>query len=255
MTGAQDRLRDRRLAGDVRAGSWARAKAQRRQWAFVRTNWRHFAVFGIAAAAFIAAGAALMPAGFRRGLTVGVGGSTVVSTVVVFVLLATGVGPARMGATAEQWTASELRPLRRRGWKLVNHFGLGFGDLDHLLIGPAGLIVVETKWSSHGWRTVAQDQALRDAVDQVERSARQLELWAPIRKAGLPVRAAVFLWGSGDSMVERPLPEEIDGVTIIHGVPAAKAWRSGVLDSNAGVTVDQVDAATASVVNICAIET
>jgi hypothetical protein len=35
-----------------------------------------------------------------------------------------------MGATAEQWTASELRPLRRSGWRLINHYLLR-SEIDH----------------------------------------------------------------------------------------------------------------------------
>ncbi len=36
-------------------------------------------------------------------------------------VLASGAVNGTMGATAEEWTASELRRLRRRGWRTINH--------------------------------------------------------------------------------------------------------------------------------------
>jgi hypothetical protein len=67
----------------------------------------------------------------------------------------TGTASTMMGDTAEQWTAQELRPLSKDGWRLINHFGLTSDDIDHLLIGPGGVFVLETKWSSTDWQSAA----------------------------------------------------------------------------------------------------
>lgn len=166
-------IRDRRLAGDGRAGSWARAKATRSQLTFVRDTWRRLVGLLIAAGALTVGVAYLIPAGFWRGLIVDILATTVVAMLFVVVLEVTGTAAVQMGSIAEQWSASELRPLRKQGWRLINHFLLtGFGDIDHLLVGPAGVIVAETKWRSSGWTVHPPDQNVQKAIEQVTRAAR-----------------------------------------------------------------------------------
>jgi hypothetical protein len=63
----------------------------------------------------------------------------------------TGTASLDIGALAETWTASELRPLRRNGWRIANHLLLRFGDIDHLLVDPNGVLIIETKWSAYEW--------------------------------------------------------------------------------------------------------
>ena len=129
-----------------------------------------------------------------------------------------------MGDQAEQWTASELRQLGRRGWRLVNHFALGRDDIDHVLIGPGGAYAVETKWSATSWRAEFGRRRLRDAVAQAQRNARALRLWHPLKSRDIPVQAALVLWGLGTN--KWPPGERIqviDGVTMIAG-SALRAW-------------------------------
>lgn len=90
----------------------------------------------------------LMPTGFLKGLVVGgflVGGGAALWSLTVQV---TGTAPVMMGDTAEMWTAMELRRLQSRGWRIVNHFVLAKDDIDHVLVGPGGAYVVETKWAT-----------------------------------------------------------------------------------------------------------
>ena len=51
----------------------------------------------------------------------------------------------REGAEGEKATAKALRGLVRSGWTLVNDIDWGKGNIDHVLIGPAGVFVLETK--------------------------------------------------------------------------------------------------------------
>jgi len=87
-----------------------------------------------------------IPSRFVGGLVVGAIGAATVSMLALWVTLVTGTAYRSMGATAEEWTASELRPLRRRRWRVANHVALGRPDIDHVLVGPGGVIAVETKW-------------------------------------------------------------------------------------------------------------
>jgi Nuclease-related domain len=51
----------------------------------------------------------------------------------------------RSGADGEKSTARTLRPLLRRGWKLFNDINTGDGNIDHVLVGPAGIFMLESK--------------------------------------------------------------------------------------------------------------
>lgn len=51
----------------------------------------------------------------------------------------------RTGADAERRTAAKLGGLRRRGWTLVHDVDTGHGNYDHVVAGPAGVFLLETK--------------------------------------------------------------------------------------------------------------
>jgi len=227
---ARRRLREMQLAGDGRAGSWARSEARRRQWdylkrirAFVATTL--FVVVGCSAAAVL-----LIPSAFVQGLAVGgliVGSLCAVAGLVV---QATGTASTGMGALAEQWTAAELRPLRRDGWKVVNHMALRPWDIDHVVIGAAGVLAVETKWSARGWSVDRLDRYLREALRQVRNNANDLRIWKDFRSNGVDfVQPVLFLWGTAGGGITTPnAPIIIDGVIVIYGKEAARHWRLDV---------------------------
>jgi hypothetical protein len=145
-------------------------------------------------------------------------------------LQVTGTAPGMMGDTAEQWTASDLRKLRHRGWRVVNHFVLAKDDIDHVLIGPGGTYAIETKWSATSWSSEFGRARLREATRQAEANARRLRLWHPFLSRRAAVTPLVVLWGGGvkawdaDDQIS-----SVDGVTVLAGqsVPAWFAGRSG----------------------------
>jgi len=53
------------------------------------------------------------------------------------------------GAQGEEWTAKELRPLARQGWTVMHDIqdnrGSGKGNFDHVLVGPAGVFLLDSK--------------------------------------------------------------------------------------------------------------
>src|SRR5690606_9617851 len=52
----------------------------------------------------------------------------------------------RLGAAGERAVGAKLDRLTRRGWHALHGITLGGGgDLDHLLIGPAGVFVLNAK--------------------------------------------------------------------------------------------------------------
>ena len=136
----------------------------------------------------------------------------------------------RRGADAERRTARRLASFARAGW-IVEHSVAGrFADRDHIIFGPAGLFLVETKWRS-GVITV-EDGALvvsypeepdRHDARPLTRSlrARGRELEADIARTTRYrpcVRLVVVLWGEfPDGVIAS------DGVTFVAG-PRLAAW-------------------------------
>lgn len=234
-------IRRRTLAGDARAGSWARNKARRQQRRFLRENWVRLSAACTVVLAAVGPAAAVMPTPFTRGLLLGVGLTSTAAFVVVWAMQVTGTSPTLMGAQAEQWTASELRPLQRQGWRVVHHVSLRAWDIDHVLLGPGGAFAVETKWSSNEWTIEPGDPWVAQAVRQVTGNARDLRLWSPLRKAGIrEVQPVLILWGAGLRCAGAPaVPVVIDGVVVVPG-PAAAVWRRALPDDI--LTAEQVDA-------------
>lgn len=223
------RRRERELAGDHRAGSWARGRARAAQHRYVRLHWRSLALFALVLLAPALLAAVFIPDALARGFLLGAATAGVGGALTVWVLQVTGTAPAMMGDLAEQWTASELRPLRRRGWRLVNHVRLRRWDIDHVLVGPGGALAVETKWSASPWVLKPPEERVLRAVRQARGNADDLQRWAEFRRAGVSrVQPVVVLWGSGSGQLQVPPGGlQIDGVTVVPG-PAAQHWRDGL---------------------------
>jgi hypothetical protein len=219
----ETRLRERELASDVRAGSWARARARSKQRAFLRERWQLLTGFALLALALGIVVCALTPSPFMKGLVLGMVLAAVPGLLWSLTLQVTGTAPTMMGDEAEQWTAQELRKLRRLGWRVVNHFLLKQDDIDHVLIGPGGVYAVETKWSGDRDSHFARARE-RDAVVQVSSNARSMTLWSELRKRGVTVQPMVVLWGGGiRKWDETQRIRTLDGVPVMTG-PTIGDW-------------------------------
>lgn len=51
----------------------------------------------------------------------------------------------REGAEGERATAKVLEPLRGEGWRMVHNVDTGRGNRDHVVVGPGGLFLLDTK--------------------------------------------------------------------------------------------------------------
>ncbi|HYM91187.1 MAG TPA: nuclease-related domain-containing protein [bacterium] len=78
------------------------------------------------------------------------------------------------GAAGEEHVGALLEELSDGGWRVIHDASLGRGNVDHILIGPAGVFTVETKSHPgpvrvgrvHG-ATIAQAQAQRRMIEGV----------------------------------------------------------------------------------------
>jgi hypothetical protein len=98
------------------------------------------------------------------------------------------------GATGEEHVGDLLDSLEGDGWHVIHDASLGRGNVDHILMGPAGVFTVETKSHPgpikvgrvHG-ATLSQAQAQRKAIERV---------------TGIPVEALIVF---SRAWVDKPL--------------------------------------------------
>lgn len=209
-----------RLASDSRAGWSARRSIRERHRALLREQWP--ALLGVAAVSTaVTVVCALLTDGPQaRGFALGSGLTITACAVAALMVLTSGTAPLMMGEMAEQWTAQQLRPLTQHGWRLVNHFGLGGGDHDHVLVGPGGIVLVETKWGSRAWAMNDRDSFFQAALAQTSRNAKQLSGWHEVARHGRPpVQPVLVLWGEArrDIADLPPVRHERSGVLVMAG--------------------------------------
>lgn len=73
-------------------------------------------------------------------------------------------------AFSEEWVEDELAKLEPDGWKAHHNVSFDKLDVDHVAIGPGGVVIVETKWSSHD---LTSGDAIAERV--IDKYGRQLE--------------------------------------------------------------------------------
>jgi len=109
-------------------------------------------------------------------------------------------------------------------------------DIDHIMVGPAGALVVETNWSSNEWPYAlggngVMDHQLADATDQTRRNRSDVAAHFKRDLAAAPVRAVLVLWSAVDSGLDHPM--DADGITVLPG-RRLRAW----LDQHTRVVVN-----------------
>jgi hypothetical protein len=129
------------------------------------------------------------------------------------------------GASAEEHVGSLLAALPQPQWRVIHDASFGHGNVDHILIGPAGAFSVETKSHPgpvrvsrvHG-ATIRQAQAQRKAVELatglgVEPILVYSRAWVDrpgSRRKGVRVLPARMLVGHLERSREKLMPEEVD---------------------------------------------
>ncbi|MEJ5913659.1 nuclease-related domain-containing protein [Pseudokineococcus sp. 1T1Z-3] len=156
-----------------------------------------------------------------------------------------------LGAFAEQWTAKELRPLRRRGWTVLHDRRLhpdGPENVDHVLTGPCGTYVLDSKRrpgtihvDDRGRATVTSHDAPElVSTREVGGAARGLGI-AVHTHLGLGhsswVQAVVVLWGDFPQQVV-----EVGRVVYVAG-PHLREWLRALPPKTQPAHPDEIAAA------------
>ena len=127
---------------------------------------------------------------------------------------------------AEAATADAVAGWRRRrsGWRVINGIYIaGHGAIAHVLIGPGGVFVIESKWTSNTCRIecgeivgllgrVPVAQAGNAAV-KIERLLREGQQHLNV---DVEVRPLIVIWGSGGLNLHQG-STDIDGVLVCEG--------------------------------------
>jgi hypothetical protein len=183
---------------------------------------------------------ALRERGTGRAVIFAVMATSSVWLVIGIAVLLSGAAASVMGVIAEEWTANDLRSLRRRGWRVVQGLRLRYAaDVDHIAIGPAGIVVVESKWRSDEWPQVGlpqdKESPLGRAIEQAARNRRNVESHFKRAVAGSPVLGALVLHSPIGVQGRAPAwHDDPSGVTIVEGGAVVRWMKS--LDGN---TVDK----------------
>lgn len=206
----------------------------------LRYDWRHTAttnvrvlVVLVAVAGVLCAVELLLPAPlWWRSYLLGFFTASLLGIAIWALDLFSGTYNLRLGVMGEQATAEAVlgRRQRREGWRLVNglYFG-GHGDVDHLLIGPGGVFVLESKWTNVPWTLTEKGLAGttgRDPIAQARDGARKVESMLRFgrERFEVAVHPVVVLWGPGAPVINGGYAA-VDDVMVFEG-RQAKNWKA-----------------------------
>lgn len=129
------------ISGDKRDPT-TRAAGQRARMIVQRLRLRTILALGVVAVSTTFAGREL---GLRSNLFLACELALLLTIFVVLHFVVPLVERHDRGATGEERVGALLDRLVARGWRVFHDANLGQGDIDHILIGPGGLLTVETK--------------------------------------------------------------------------------------------------------------
>lgn len=221
------RLRAHRLGSAGRIGQYARDSAWKKILTFTKRNKKALAVtFVMPLVVSLPVLPFIRESG--RWFIVGVAGISGPWLAVVMTILWSGVADTLMGLDAETSTSNIFKTLRRQGWVVAN--GLMTeknGDIDHVVVGPAGILIVESKWSQHRWPMNGYynkrvSRTLEEAVTQVLRNRADFELQFAKVLGDVVIQPVCVLWSSEDSSKDAESLQWGD-VSLVRG-PALESW-------------------------------
>ena len=150
------------------------------------------------------------------------------------------------GAEGERSTAKALQPLLAAGWYVVHDIDTGRGNRDHVLVGPSGVFLLDSK-KLGGTVTVDADVVRVERLDderdsyQLPKLAGSLRGEAASLSRELYAAVGIRVWVSAVVVIWSPFPAgavDGDNIAFVHG-DQLTAWlesrparyEAGVIDS------------------------
>ncbi len=168
------------------------------------------------------------------GFLLGAGVASVAWATWTMVVSADGSVSWRIGADAENWTAKELHRLGA-AWHIEHDVPFAengyIHDVDHVAIGPHGVLAVETKWTSASVDLGAKrlPKEVQDAARQAENNAGRLRGLLS-RVSEIDVIPLVVFWGRDVTPPTETVRRQ-GSVRIVAG-KQAELWRSRLNGQN-----------------------
>lgn len=169
----------------------------------------------------------LMPLpAIQRGFIIGVLLTALVVLVLVVIVVGSGQLPRVWGMGGEQATSDvfNARRRKRQGWSILHGVRLNT-EIDHVAVGPGGVLAIESKWASADpWRLV-ENRIIgphRDPIAQARRAGRNLTALLGSPRCGrlhIDAIPVVVIWGPGSPDIEEGYAC-IDGVWVFNGAGA-----------------------------------
>ena len=193
-----------------RAGDFARRRfaTRRRRWR--RRFWWAFPIVAVIPIAIALPIALLMHAahqGFWIGFALGAGAG---AAMVIFDSPPAHIERWRIGSDGEKATACQVRRLVNEGWELYNDIATEHGNIDHVLVGPPGVFMLESKRLAGEvkfqtgtlvvrWHEDPHDGYENDSIAERARGAAAT-LHHELKRAGIHtwVQGIVVLWADFD---------------------------------------------------------
>ena len=185
----------------------------------LRRYWRPLAIALVVVLAVGAAAVTVAAVFFGSGAAWFIAGGVYVALLGAWLVMFELIDPVSRrwvrGADGEAFTAQQLRRLRRRGWRAVHNIALESGDIDHLAIGPGGVLALETKSTDADWSWLAGRDEPRGWAKQAKDSAFRAR-WLIRQHTGLDVSVEplVVAWTQGLADLG---VVHVDGVRVVHG--------------------------------------
>jgi hypothetical protein len=160
----------------------------------------------------------------------------------IAVTSADGSATWRIGAEAEVWTAEALRGLGP-DWRIEHAVPFPernyVVDVDHVAIGPYGVLVVETKWTGQAFDLSQKRLApqVTQAMEQVDDNANRVRALLRRVNSGVPIIPVVVYWGPNVIPPSTPVRREGD-IRLVAG-KQGDDWR--VLLSRDRMNRDVID--------------
>ena len=151
------------------------------------------------------------------------------------------------GAEAEEWTGRELNRLGD-DWSIEHNVPFEYGsskwkkvlDVDHVAVGPYGVLVVETKWTTDDLDLGSShiEPLLQNAVEQAAKNAGRIRGLLSREVDSHLVIPVVVWWGP---KVKAPdgCVRELDSVRVVCGTDAP-VWRATIQTAPARLSADVV---------------
>jgi hypothetical protein len=136
----------------------------------------------------------------------------------------------RLSAYAGAWTATELDGLAVDGWRVIDRVTADGRVVDHVAVGPAGVLTVRTAVATRPWNLTPERirGAGRDPIAEMRRINDAVKQVLVQHGMEVPVVPTLLLWGNG-APAQPEGQEVVDGVAVLIG-KQAEIWRLDLQD-------------------------